>query len=93
MERVGHRYRSQCRPGAGAGPNGETHVPEPKWDRPTELSHLATPHGGGDDGTRTHDPLLAKQVLYQLSYVPRCLNPKRHGEWFLTDARATSQLV
>ena len=26
--------------------------------------------GGGDDGTRTHDPLLAKQVLFQLSYVP-----------------------
>lgn len=25
---------------------------------------------GGDDGTRTHDPLLAKQVLFQLSYVP-----------------------
>jgi hypothetical protein len=25
---------------------------------------------GGDDGTRTHDPLLAKQVLCQLSYVP-----------------------
>ncbi len=24
----------------------------------------------GDDGTRTHDPLLAKQVLFQLSYVP-----------------------
>ncbi len=24
----------------------------------------------GDDGTRTHDPLLAKQVLYQLSYIP-----------------------
>jgi hypothetical protein len=26
--------------------------------------------GGGDDGTRTHDPLLAKQVLFQLSYIP-----------------------
>jgi hypothetical protein len=26
---------------------------------------------GGDDGNRTHDPLLAKQVLCQLSYVPR----------------------
>jgi hypothetical protein len=26
---------------------------------------------GGDDGTRTHDPLLAKQVLFQLSYVPK----------------------
>jgi hypothetical protein len=25
---------------------------------------------GGDDGTRTHDPLLAKQVLCQLSYIP-----------------------
>ena len=25
---------------------------------------------GGDDGTRTHDPLVANQVLYQLSYVP-----------------------
>ena len=25
----------------------------------------------GDEGSRTPDPLLAKQVLYQLSYVPR----------------------
>jgi hypothetical protein len=25
----------------------------------------------GDEGTRTPDPLLAKQVLYQLSYIPR----------------------
>ncbi len=24
----------------------------------------------GDDGNRTHDLLLAKQALYQLSYVP-----------------------
>ena len=29
--------------------------------------HLA---GGGDDGNRTHDPLLAGQVLSQLSYTP-----------------------
>jgi hypothetical protein len=27
-------------------------------------------HLGGDERTRTADPLLAKQVLYQLSYVP-----------------------
>ena len=28
-------------------------------------------HGlGGDDGIRTHDPLLAGQVLSQLSYTP-----------------------
>jgi hypothetical protein len=25
---------------------------------------------GGDEGARTPDPLLAKQVLYQLSYIP-----------------------
>ena len=24
----------------------------------------------GDEGTRTPDPLLAKQMLYQLSYIP-----------------------
>ena len=24
----------------------------------------------GDEGARTPDPLLAKQVLYQLSYIP-----------------------
>jgi hypothetical protein len=28
-------------------------------------------HTGGDDGTRTHDPLRAKQVLLPLSYVPK----------------------
>jgi hypothetical protein len=28
---------------------------------------------GGDERTRTADPLLAKQVLYQLSYVPFAL--------------------
>ena len=30
---------------------------------------------GGDDGNRTHDPLLAGQVLSQLSYTPVCLYP------------------
>ena len=28
-------------------------------------------HLGGDDGVRTHDPLLAGQVLSQLSYTPK----------------------
>ena len=31
---------------------------------------LPTLSGGGDDGIRTHDPLLAGQVLSQLSYTP-----------------------
>ncbi len=30
---------------------------------------------GGDDGIRTHDPLLAGQVLSQLSYTPTYLLP------------------
>ena len=29
------------------------------------------PANNGDNRIRTGDPLLAKQVLYQLSYVPR----------------------
>ena len=31
---------------------------------------------GGDDGNRTHDPLLAGQVLSQLSYTPGVLPPR-----------------
>ena len=48
-------------------------------DREISASHLSreSPHSGaelsflgGDDGIRTHDPLLAGQVLSQLSYTP-----------------------
>ena len=35
-----------------------------------ELFVLSWPAGGGDEETRTPDPLLAKEMLYQLSYVP-----------------------
>ena len=38
-----------------------------KWSFPPGWSFL---HFGGDDGIRTHDPLLAGQVLSQLSYTP-----------------------
>ena len=34
-----------------------------------------TAHAGGGDGTRTHDPLVANQVLYQLSYAPGSAQP------------------
>ena len=41
---------------------------------------------GGDDGIRTHDPLLAGQVLSQLSYTPifRCLRVKLPQNWTIT---------
>ncbi len=36
--------------------------------------HFCRPlSAGGDDGIRTHDPLLAGQVLSQLSYTPKLL--------------------
>ena len=31
--------------------------------RVCDVADLSTDHIGGGDGTRTHDPLLAKQVL------------------------------
>ena len=33
----------------------------------------------GDDRIRTCDILLAKQALYQLSYIPKCKAPKNRG--------------
>ena len=38
---------------------------------------------GGDDGIRTHDPLLAGQVLSQLSYTPIESDSKQHLESFI----------
>src|SRR5438046_2851650 len=32
--------------------------------------HVGRTEGGGDEETRTPDPLLAKEMLFQLSYVP-----------------------
>ena len=45
----------------------------PLWNERPTLSGLSS--HGGDDGIRTHDPLLAGQVLSQLSYTPK-LNAK-----------------
>ena len=38
--------------------------------RPLSFGGHDSCHLGGDDGNRTHDPLLAGQVLSQLSYTP-----------------------
>ena len=46
-----------------------------------QFDSLPLPHAGGDDGIRTHDPLLAGQVLSQLSYTPMGVRqvPLPHG--------------
>jgi hypothetical protein len=44
-------------------------TPSPLCSRRSSAQH-ADQTCGGDERTRTADPLLAKQVLYQLSYVP-----------------------
>ena len=36
----------------------------------TDVGRAAAGEGGGDEETRTPDPLLAKEMLCQLSYVP-----------------------
>jgi hypothetical protein len=36
-------------------------------------NHRSSHKNGGDGRNRTDDPLLAKQVLYQLSYIPNLL--------------------
>ena len=47
-----------------------------RWVSHTSLTQLTTQQSsqleriGGGEGTRTHDPLVANQVLYQLSYAP-----------------------
>mgnify|MGYP007112180909 CR=1 FL=1 len=46
---------------------------EPMWLSALTLSQLAVYHfqlAGGDERDRTADPLLARQVLSQLSYTP-----------------------
>ena len=39
----------------------------------------ADQRNGGDEETRTPDPLLAKEMLYQLSYVPELPEPEVVG--------------
>ena len=71
--------------------------PHPAFPRGTDTLSLRRRHGqgaasrrtrprrwqrsGGDEGTRTPDPLLAKEVLSQLSYIPIAVGmvPPRRG--------------
>ena len=56
---------------------GDDGIPTVSLSEPVRIASDAEPEGslplfylGGDDGIRTHDPLLAGQVLSQLSYTP-----------------------
>jgi hypothetical protein len=57
-----------------AGDTSDVHVVEtvrfPGSSRGSSICGVGRGGGGGDEETRTPDPLLAKEMLYQLSYVP-----------------------
>ena len=61
---------------SGARSNHLSYRPLFRWPLVRSIASLSLktarvlPENGGDDGNRTHDPLLAGQVLSQLSYTP-----------------------
>ena len=55
---------------SGARSNHLSYRPLFRWSFVLCPSSFAASTAGGDDGNRTHDPLLAGQVLSQLSYTP-----------------------
>ena len=46
---------------------------------------------GGAGRSRTDDPLLAKQVLYQLSYDPKILLKEHHFEKYIVRSTRTQR--
>ena len=54
----------------------------PGSSRVSSIARAPWGGGGGDEETRTPDPLLAKEVLYQLSYVPSAPD----GWWAFLDS-------
>ena len=51
-------------------PSKAFHPHEWRWAESNRRPNEIGPEGHGDKETRTPDSLLAKQELYQLSYVP-----------------------
>jgi hypothetical protein len=64
-----HRPHPQC---TATNPHKETPKEPPRGDPPPTGAH-------GDGRVRTDDPLLAKQVLSQLSYAPQASDPMGQG--------------
>ena len=62
----------ECEARVAATPSGPLvgGLPEGKDTDQKSSGRRARARGGGDEETRTPDPLLAKEMLCQLSYVP-----------------------
>ncbi len=77
------KTRSAKRPSIGACARARLGLCAPLFTyglvRPGGRPAFGSIPGGGDEETRTPDPLLAKEMLCQLSYVPR-----RQPEWWAT---------
>ena len=58
------------------------------------LPHLLlSQESGGDERDRTDDPLLAKQVLSQLSYTPKYLLKIFHLSVFIRPSKLNNDLI
>ena len=62
---------------------------EPILELPVGFLHLSS---GGDEGIRTLDPLLAGQVLSQLSYTPSRVFPQTVSEDKTTTSKSFGHL-
>ena len=53
-----------------------------QWSDGVRVRRPADEKRGGDEETRTPDPLLAKEMLCQLSYVPQAPRNESRREWW-----------
>jgi hypothetical protein len=66
----------ESRVGPGGSSRGWTRAIRLRRGLFSNAEGFSADEGGGDEETRTPDPLLAKEMLCQLSYVPRFRSAK-----------------
>src|SRR5439155_3682336 len=74
--------------GSSSRSPGSTRYSLPCWSSNAVVVPLSagSAGSGGDEETRTPDPLLAKEMLSQLSYVPRTLAASGGRWWAFLDS-------
>ena len=91
VEMMGFGRGANCAPWSSAVGNVHRKFPLFRFCS-NPLSSESFDSVGGDDGIRAHDPLLAGQVLSQLSYTPNGVFVFHRGVFTLPDVLATTYL-